>query len=65
MLDFINKRINKHAADQLEARAIINDLESSKQAFRQAANTIIVSSAIVVELAIIEHELITRNRAQK
>lgn len=65
MLEFINKRMAIHAAEQLKAREIINNLECSKQEFRQAQNSIIETSARVAELSLIANELLTRNRAQK
>lgn len=65
MLEFINKRMAIHEAEQLKAREIINNLECSKQEFRQAQNSIIETSARVAELSLIANELLTRNRAQK
>jgi len=64
MLEFINKRMSVLADEQLKAREIINDLQCSKQAFRQAQNTIIETSTRVAELSLISNELLTRNRAQ-
>lgn len=64
MLEFIQKRMQYYADIQLAARDIINDLDCSKQSFRQAQNDIIISSACVAELSIISNELLTRNRAQ-